>query len=147
MIKLDLHPAPRVLNQFAWIAAFALLLIAGFLTRGDAPWHAPWRWQLLHPAVLIAGAVGVLQLVLLLVGVRQPTRWLYVGAMVLAFPIGFLVSHVLIAAIYYLVITPIALVFRLMGRDVLGRRIDRSLPTYWHVRAATRKPDSYFKLY
>ena len=56
-------------------------------------------------------------------------------------------DHVLMASIYYLLITPFALVFRLIGRDVIGRRIDRTLPTYWRDRGAPRPASSYFKLY
>ena len=52
-----------------------------------------------------------------------------------AFPIGWVVSHALMAAIYYLVITPMAVAMRLLGRDPLDRRFDRDATTYW-VRAS-----------
>ena len=67
--------------------------------------------------------------------------------MIVALPIGFVLSHVIMAIIFYLVITPIGLVFRLMGRDVLGRRMDRQRRTFWHERGPQRSPASYFKLY
>ncbi|MCU0862737.1 MAG: hypothetical protein MUC36_03000 [Planctomycetes bacterium] len=148
MIKLNLKPEPHVLRQFAWIAAVLLPLLAAFLTRGDARWFAVASWQWGHPAVLVLGGLAAAQLLLFLFGVRQLTWLLYAGLSVIAFPIGFVISHVLMAAIYYLVITPIGLVFRLIGRDVLGKRLDRDGATsYWHVRGAPRDAASYFKLY
>jgi hypothetical protein len=147
MIKLDLDPKARVLGQFAWLAAIAMPVLAAFLTRGDARWYEVAAWPWTSPLVLALAGAGVLQLAAFLAGVPHLTRWLYVVLLVVTWPIGFVLSHVLIAAIYYLVITPIALVFRLMGRDVLGRRVDRTLPTYWRDRGAVPKPDSYFKLY
>jgi len=147
MLKIDTNPELRVLRQFAWTAAFAFPFLPAFFTRGDARWFAVWDWHWTSTLVLVLGGIGVAQLLLMLAGVRQPTRWLFVGLMVLAFPIGFVLSHVIMGVIFYLVITPIALVFRAMGRDVLGRRMDRQRPSFWHDRGPQRPATSYFKLY
>ena len=80
-------------------------------------------------------------------GLREPTRWIYCALMVVAFPIGFVISHVMMWFIYYVVITPIGLVFRVMGRDMLGRRLEPQKASYWHERSRPRDPASYFKLY
>ena len=88
--------------------------------------------------MLVLAGIGVGQLLLFLAGIRQPTRWLFAILMLVAYPIGFVLSHVLIALIYYVVITPIALVFRAMGRDVLGKKLDPSAKTYWRDRGAPR---------
>jgi chromate transport protein ChrA len=147
MLKLNLRPAPDMLRQFAWVSLIALPLFAAFFTRGDARWFAPWAWQWTHPVVLGIAALGALQLVLMLAGVRQLSLAIYVVIMVVAWPIGFVVSNVLIAAIFYLLITPIGLIFRVTGRDMIGRRIDRSRASYWHDRGRARPASSYFKLY
>jgi hypothetical protein len=68
-----------------------------------------------------------------LAGLLNP-RWIrpvFVTWMRLAYPIGWTVSHLMLATIYYLVITPIGLVMRLLGRDPLQRRWDRQASTYW----------------
>jgi hypothetical protein len=147
MIKLDLKPSLRILGQFTVVAAIALPLLAAILTKGEARWFAPWNWQWTHPAVLWLAGIGFGQFALFRFGWRLPTQALYVVLTLVAFPIGLVVSHVLMAVIYYLVITPIGLVFRLVGRDVLGRRLDKQKPSYWHVRTTPRDPASYFKLY
>ncbi len=48
-------------------------------------------------------------------------RILYLGLTLVAMPIGFVVSFVLLAVFYFLLLTPVALVFRLIGRDALCR--------------------------
>ena len=80
-------------------------------------------------------------------GVDLLAHGLFAGLSIVAIPIGFVISHVLIAAVYYLVLTPIALVFRVTGRDVIGKQLDRSAASYWHVREGKRPAASYFKLY
>lgn len=53
--------------------------------------------------------------------------------MSLAIVLGFIVSRLLLTALFFLVITPIGLVLKLSGKDLLDMRIgDRD--SYWHVR-------------
>jgi hypothetical protein len=147
MIKLNLNPDRVVLGQFAWVAAFAFPLMAGAFTKGEARWYAVLAWNWSHPAVLAMAGLGVAQLLAFLMGFRPLTWLLYVVMSVVAYPIGFVLSHVLMASIYFLMITPIALVFRVIGRDVLLRKLEPGRTSYWHQRATTRHASSYFKLY
>jgi hypothetical protein len=127
---LPLHPEPRVLRQFAaaWLVFFG---VQAGLQR-----HSP-------TAGLVLGALAGLGLV----GLWQPRtlRWLFIAATVLAFPIGWLVSQFLLAVMLYLVLTPVALVLRLRGRDVLQLRRRRSQTSFWHDRAAEPEPERYLK--
>ena len=141
MIKLNLNPEPRVLRQFAWLAPIGLPLLTAVVLR----LFGVFAWS--HPALWIAAAVGALALTLLLLGIEAPARAVFCVVTLIAMPIGFVISHVLIAVVYYLVLTPIGLVFRLMGRDVIGKRLDPARQSYWHERRATRPASSYFKLY
>ena len=84
---------------------------------------------------------------LFLAGVTFLSRALFVVLSVAFVPIGFVLSHVLLAVIYYLVLTPIALVLRLTGRDVIGKKLDPDAKSYWHERSGERPAKSYFKLY
>jgi hypothetical protein len=148
-MKLILQPDRRMLRQFAWACLFLLPAIAGFLA---------WKHDLPTVWVFVAIGVGVfaalIELVLMVVAesvglLLEKTflRPLFQGLALVAFPIGFVLSHVLIASIYYLVVTPIALVFRLVGRDAIGRRINRHQGSYWTNRSVGRTASSYFKLY
>ena len=150
MLKLNLAPEPRILKQFAFFAVVGLPLIAWVVLRICVAFGAfdPAGASLFaHPAVWWTAGVGLAQLALFLAGIRAPTRWIFVVLMVIALPIGFVLSQVLMAAIFYLLFTPIGLFFRLTGRDAMGRKFDRQKASYWHDRGPARSPASYFKLY
>jgi hypothetical protein len=141
MIKLDLKPAPHIIKQFAWFAVIGM----GLLAYAALKFSVGFVWD--HPVFLMCIGIGVLQLLLFQVGVPILSRTLFVVLSVAFIPIGFVLSHVLLAVIYYLVFTPIALVFRLIGRDVIGKKLDKNAKTYWHERSGDRPAASYFKLY
>ena len=100
-------------------------------------------------AVYTLGALGVYCGLLAVVAPRavQPV---YVTMMLIAIPIGFVLSSVLMRLIYYLLFTPIALWFKVSGRDAMDRRIDPSTETYWRNhrdQVTPRPPASYLRLY
>jgi len=49
----------------------------------------------------------------------------------LAIAVGFFVSRIILAIIFYLLLTPIGLLSRLFGRDPLNQKIDKGRQTYW----------------
>ena len=53
----------------------------------------------------------------------------------------------LLAAIYYLVITPIGVIMRVCGYDPMQRRYDRNAKTYWKRRENQDDTKRYFKQY
>jgi carbamoyltransferase len=78
--------------------------------------------------------------------VRPPLiRPLFVVLMTVTFPIGWVVSHILLALTYYGVLTPFGVLFRLLGRDVLGRRKRPEQSSYWTARPAAGDVHSYFR--
>ena len=55
-----------------------------------------------------------------------------------------IVSPVVLGAIYFLVVTPIAFAMRLAGRDPLDRRREAAKASYWKDRVPPGpKPDSF----
>jgi hypothetical protein len=129
------HPSSRTLRQFAglWIVFFA-----GF---------AAWQWfrheRLILALVFLGLAVTVGPL-----GVFRPQaiRPIFVGWMCLVFPIGWVVSHVMLACAFYGVFTPISVLFRLIGRDALARRHRSDRSTYWTPKPTARDLRSYFRM-
>ena len=65
--------------------------------------------------------------------------------MVLAFPIGWTVSQVILLAMFYGLFVPIGLVFRLIGRDPLQRARSSNLESYWSPKSAPADLRRYFK--
>ena len=74
-------------------------------------------------------------------------RVLYVGLTLLAFPIGFVLSYVIMGTLFFLVIGPIAILFRLFGRDRMHRGYDPKAFSYWVEARPARDQESYFHQY
>ena len=131
---IPMHPSSRTLRQFAglWLLFFGML----------AAWQGLVRDNLLLAWVLmgLAGTVGPLGLVW-----PGLLRWIYVGWMIAVFPIGWVVSRVVLAVLFYGVFTPIGLVFRLAGRDPLHRRRPAGRTTYWTPKPMATDPCAYFR--
>ncbi len=64
--------------------------------------------------------------------------------MVVVFPIGWLVSRIVLGIMFYGVFTPIAMIFRLRNRDVLQRK-PHQVTTYWTEKAAPTDVRSYYR--
>jgi hypothetical protein len=127
-------PPPRLLRQFA----FLCLVFFGVLA-----WRA---WS--HRSASLAVVLGVIAVGAGLLGLARPRalRPIFVGWMVLAFPIGWLVSNILMGALFYIVFTPIALLFRILGRDALELR-RREVTSYWSPKPVIEDPRRYLREY
>lgn len=139
MIKLQLHPDARILRQFAWVSLVAFPLIGWvllYLTLGLSP-----LW------ILVLAGIGLAVLLSELIGFTPLPRFVFRALVLLSWPIGLVVFTLLIGLIYYGVFTPMGLFFRLIGRDVLHKKPDPAVASYWHERGPERPPASYFKLY
>ena len=124
----------RVLRQFAGIC----IVFFGSL----ALWHGWWH----HNFFLASVYVGV-SVVLGLLGLLVPAaiRPVFAFLMAVTFPIGLVVSYVLLGVMFYGVLTPIGFVFRLLGRDVLDRRFQKDAESYWCTTAQPTDVHSYFR--
>jgi hypothetical protein len=75
-------------------------------------------------------------------------KYLYIAWMTLAFALGFIMSHVILTLFFFLLVTPISLLARLVGKDFLNRKLDLQATTYWIPREAKAKtPESYQQQY
>lgn len=134
LIPIQRHPEPRQLRVFAllWLL---LLAAAGVetLRRGGA-------WSLAVALWAVALAVP------LAAWLYPPAaRWVYVGLSYATWPIGWLLSQLLLASVYYLLLTPLGWALRLAGRDPLERRFEPGRESYWQPRAAVRERERYFR--
>jgi hypothetical protein len=119
---IDLHPDQRKLRQFAAILA-AIAIV----------------FSIIDPLWAIVAVYGLLSL-----AAPRLAYPAYVILTVATFPIGWAVSRVMLAVLFYVVLTPIAIVHRLRRRDVLRiRRPDAA--TYWEAVEGDRDPVSYLR--
>lgn len=65
--------------------------------------------------------------------------------MLLVLPIGWVISHILMAVVYYCVVTPIGLWRRKRHGDPLKRQLDSTATTYWEERNSQPTKESYFR--
>jgi hypothetical protein len=70
---------------------------------------------------------------------------LYLALTVVTYPIGFVLSYLMMVIIFYGVITPVGLVFKLIGRDAMNRRFDPSTSSYWVERRPPESIKRYFR--
>ena len=140
-VKIDWNPPDRQLRQFGWISLVAFPLLVWLWT--GRPVREGWTPAVGY-AVGIAAAIGVLFALFAVVKPRL-LRPVFVGLCVVFWPVGVAVGEVLFAAVFFLLVTPVALFFKLIGRDALERRIDKSARTYWKPRKPPGGPESYFR--
>src|SRR5437660_11363505 len=125
-------PSTRTLRQFAGVWLLAL--------GGLACWHGFVRGHSTLGIVLAVLAVTVGPLGLIR---PQAIRPVFLIAMIAAFPIGWLVSRVILACLYYGIFAPVGLLFRLIGRDALARRPHPEQATYWESKPMSTDMASY----
>ncbi len=98
-------------------------------------------------AEVLAGGLWGVAAALAVMAVAYPPllRPLHVAVSIVTFPIGFVVSHVLLAVVFFLVLTPVALVMRLIGRDTLTRCFEPDATSYWQPTETPTDPKRYFR--
>lgn len=134
MIDLNLNPSKKELRQFSIALIVATAVVGGLLwwKLGPNPWS-----QRLWIGGPVLGLLGLL--------VPIAMKPLFIALSVLAFPIGLVIGTLALTLVYYGVITPVGLVFRLIGRDPLQRRFDRGASTYWITRNVRPGAKRYFQ--
>ncbi|MBK6914680.1 MAG: hypothetical protein IPH11_13905 [Ignavibacteriales bacterium] len=83
----------------------------------------------------IAGGLFVI-LAFIAIPVLRPFHKLW---MMLALLMGFVMSRVILTILYYLVLTPIGLIAKLVGKKFIPLGFDKNANTYWEKRENTAK--------
>ena len=143
LIEIDLHPSRETLRQFGWIA------LVGFSFLGMLAWYELLIFSFglgsaREPVALafwgLAGLATVFSLIF-----PSGNRPIYLGLTLLALPIGFVLSYVIMGLLFYGLITPVGLFFKLTGRDTMHRKFDPEAESYWFTARAKRPREHYFK--
>lgn len=127
-------PSRKLLREFGLLclAVFGALALHQGLYRGHAT-----AAMVLGALAVVGGLLGTLA-----PGLLRP---IFVGWMIAAFPIGWTISLIVTAVMFYGLFTPIGLFFRLIGRDVLDRKLQPDAETYWTPKTTPSDPRRYFK--
>jgi len=130
-------PSRKMLRQFAglWLLFFVGMAAWRLWTgSGEAD-----TWTRILLGVGLTGGIG---------GLLWPPalRWIYTGWMVAVFPIGWTISRLTLLAMFYVVFAPVALLFRVIGRDALRlRRGDAK--SHWTVKPRSENVSEYLRQY
>ena len=133
---LPLQPADRALRQFALLC----LIVFGALAVWQAAAHQ--RMVVAVGMALIAVAVGAVGMI-----APRAIRLVYVGWMVAAFPLAWLISRLSLVLAFYLVVTPLAVCSRIVRRDPLALRPADKKESFWARLDSTTKVARYFRQY
>ncbi len=125
-------PTSRVLRQFA-----AVLVILGgwlvFVAKG------PDAARIAGLVLLVTGVAGVAW--------PRLVRWVFTGAMVVAFPIGFIVSALVLVIMFFGVFLPVGAGLRARGWDPMVRRRRADASSYWSPKRAPSDLRRYLRQY
>ncbi len=131
LIDISQSPTRRELRWFAGVWWPAICGVLGWFARDASPAATVGLWT----AGIVLGAAGLLR-----PRIIQPV---YKALIVATFPLGWLLSHVVLRVMYFGVITPIAVLVRTF-HDPMERAFDPDARTYWVPRAES--PSSrYFR--
>ena len=132
--EINWNPSRKELRTFAMIALIAAILVSSllYLFRGLG-----LQW------VVVISSIGVTIFLTAFVSVKA-TRVIYLGLTLVTLPIGLVISFLLLATFYFGIFTPLAIVFRLIGRDTLNRRFDVDAESYWITHRQPDDLDRYF---
>lgn len=117
--------------------SFGLVFAVVFLVIALVPWAFGGKFRVWSLGV--AAAFGVVAFAA--PGILAPLNrlWLRFGQL-----LHRIVSPLVLGIMFFLVITPIGLLMRALGKDPLRRRFDRGAPTYWIPREPPGPaPDSF----
>ncbi len=134
LIEIDWNPKSKQLKNFGKIALAATVIISLllYLLKGVAI-----KW------LLIIVAFGLMVFIISMISLKL-TKIIYLVMILLTMPIGYVVSFIVLAAFYYLLLAPLGLIFRLIGRDPLYRRFDPAAKSYWLTRRPPKGLEQYF---
>ena len=82
---------------------------------------------------VVFGGIGVLLILfgLILPNILKPLNKIW---MTMAVILGWFMSRVILFILYYVIITPIGIFLKLIGKDFLQLKIDKSSKSYWETR-------------
>ena len=145
LVEINFTPDDKTLRQFGVIAFVGFGLLAA-LAYYEKLVFAFGLGNARMTVVTVFLALGCIALLFSLIAPKA-NRVLYVGLTLLAFPIGFVLSYVIMGTLYFLIIGPIAILFRIFGRDSMHRGYDPNAATYWQAANPPRDKESYFHQY
>ena len=135
LMEIEWNPTPRQLRVFG-LAGLAASVVAALILH--------YLWGIGEPCPWVFLAAGAFIFLCSRFSLTA-TRWLSLGLTLLALPIGLVVSYLLLGAFYFLLLTPLALLFRLIERDAMRRTYDPQAQSYWIAHPSAENMERYLR--
>ena len=118
---------------------FAIAMLIGFSVLGLL---SVWRANGIGTAAIVLWSIGLfLAAAAFIPGLG---RVAYLAVYLPTSIIGYVVSHVMLALMFFFVITPLAIILRLMGKDLLQQRRPKH-KSGWMAVNGVKNEDSYYR--
>jgi hypothetical protein len=117
----EIKSTKKDLRNFGLVVGGVLVAIGAFLYWKDRP---------AHPYFLIIGGALVLT-GLLLPALLKPFQKVWMGFAVV---MGFFMTRVILTILFFLVLTPLAIIAKLVGKRFLELKPDKTKMSYWNIR-------------
>ena len=133
-MKLQLKEEPKEWRKAAWMSALGLAIFSSLLR---------WRRVLPAPAWELSLCAAA---ALIVAGASRP-RWFggyYRLSAMLGWAISQVAGRVVLAFIFFIIVTPLGLVLRMLGKDPLRLRPPAGAASYW---SETRRKSSLDRLF
>ncbi len=134
----ELATGRRELRKFGVLMAIVLATVALVIA-----WKNDWSPTTAAMTLFVAGAVFGLAAA----AVPTALRPVYLVWMTIAIVLGFVMTRVILAVVFYLLLTPIGLLLRVLGKDPLTKGPDATKDTYWIPKEYRTKDPVRFEKY
>lgn len=137
----ETSPEPKTVREFGFILAGFLFLFP-LLTNliGILFAHRDFHYWLGWP--FLSGTALFLNLFL-----PSVITLIYRVAMFVAHGISWVTMRFVLAILFYLVLSPISITMRLLGKDFLDQKIDYGATSYWKKRTIKVSREQYERLF
>ena len=127
------HPDAKELRRFA------IAMLIGFFVLGLL---SAWRAWGIGTGSIVLWSIGAALAVATFV--PKLGRVAYLAVYLPTSIIGYVVSNVMLALMFFLVITPLGIILKLMGKDVLQQRRQKQ-KTQWTPVKEIKNEESYYR--
>jgi hypothetical protein len=133
-MRLKLKENPREWQKFTAVMMILLLIISALL----------WRKAILELSAFLSIVGGALGISALSLACPKPFRVFYRAGMTMSFYLGKIIGAVMLTLFFLLLLTPVGLLLRALGKDLLQLKRPVSANTYWHTARSTNVFDRLF---
>jgi multisubunit Na+/H+ antiporter MnhG subunit len=131
----DIKSGKNQLREFGLTMGIILVILGAI---------ALWRGKPVYLYLLVAAGIFIG----FGLGFPKPLKPIHKIWMSFSIIIGFFVSRLILSVLFYAVLTPIGLIMRIFGKDILDQRIDKNKHSYWQeVKDGIKSRESYENQY